>query len=63
MGFCIWAKPRKYELKLNKKVKTLARKSALLESYCDSYKVLNDFTMDSIKTKRFIQYFKKIRCQ
>lgn len=48
-------KPRDYSFKLNKKVKRLARKSAL------SYKVMNnaiviveDFTLEAPKTKEFI---------
>ncbi len=48
--------PRDYRLKLNKKVKSLAKASAL--SYKASkgeLKVIEDFTFDTPKTKEFIQ--------
>ena len=55
-------KPRDYSFKLNKKVKVLARKSAL------SYKakenaiiVVEDFTMDAPKTKDFINIAKNLK--
>ena len=55
-------KPRDYGFKLNKKVKVLARKSAL------SYKVqenalvvVEDFTMDAPKTKDFINIAKNLK--
>ncbi len=55
-------KPRDYSFKLNKKVKQLARKSAL------SYKakenaiiVVEDFTMDAPKTKDFIAITKNLK--
>jgi large subunit ribosomal protein L4 len=55
-------KPRDYSFKLNKKVKILARKSAL------SYKakenaiiVVEDFTMDAPKTKDFINITKNLK--
>lgn len=55
-------KPRDYSFKLNKKVKVLARKSAL------SYKakenaiiVVEDFTMDAPKTKDFINITKNLK--
>lgn len=57
-------KPRDYSFKLNKKVKVLARKSAL------SYKakenaiiVVEDFTMDSPKTKDFINITKNLKVE
>ena len=60
-GSAFGPKPRKYELKLNKKVKTLARKSALsMKVIADSFKVLNDFSMDSIKTKDLHNILKKL---
>ena len=60
-GSAFGPKPRKYELKLNKKVKTLARKSALsMKVVADSFKVLNDFSMDSIKTKDLHSILKKL---
>ena len=60
-GSAFGPKPRKYELKLNKKVKTLARKSALsMKVVADSFKVLNDFSLDSIKTKDLHNILKKL---
>ena len=55
-------KPRDYRFKLNKKVKTLARKSAL------SYKaqesaiiILEDFNLEAPKTKEFVNVVKKLK--
>lgn len=49
-------KPRDYSFKLNKKLKVLARKSALSYKAKDSsIVVVEDFTFDSIKTKSYIQ--------
>ncbi|MAN35355.1 MAG: 50S ribosomal protein L4 [Candidatus Marinimicrobia bacterium] len=60
-GSAFGPKPRKYELKLNKKVKTLARKSALsMKVIADSFKVLNDFSMDSVKTKDLHNILRKL---
>ena len=57
-------KPRNYSFKLNKKVKALARKSAL------SYKaqeaaivVVEDFTMDAPKTKDFVNITKNLKVE
>ena len=48
--------PRDYSFKLNKKLKSLARKSALSYKAKDSsIVVVEDFTFDSIKTKSYIQ--------
>ena len=48
-------KPRDYSFKLNKKVKQLARKSALAYKAKDAQIViLEDFTLDSPKTKLFV---------
>jgi len=48
--------PRDYSFKLNKKLKTLARKSALSYKAIDNnIVVLEDFNFDSIKTKNYIQ--------
>ncbi len=48
--------PRDYSFKLNKKLKTLARYSALTYKAQDSNViVLEDFTFDTIKTKSYIQ--------
>tara|TARA_Y100001954_G_scaffold128823_1_gene137998 strand:+ start:905 stop:1534 length:630 start_codon:yes stop_codon:yes gene_type:complete len=49
-------RPRNYEFKLNKKVKTLARKSALSQMAKDkNIIVLEDFTMDSPSTKEYVK--------
>ena len=48
--------PRDYSFKLNKKLKSLARKSALSYKAKDnSIVVLEDFNFDSIKTKNYVQ--------
>jgi large subunit ribosomal protein L4 len=48
-------RPRNYEFKLNRKVKLLARKSALSYKAIESgIVVLEDFTLDTPKTKDFI---------
>jgi large subunit ribosomal protein L4 len=48
--------PRDYSFKLNKKLKTLARKSALSYKAIDNnIVVLEDFAFDAIKTKTYIQ--------
>jgi len=47
--------PRNYSFKLNKKLKSLARKSALAYKAIDnSVVVLEDFTFDSVKTKNYL---------
>ncbi|MBN2572763.1 MAG: 50S ribosomal protein L4 [Ignavibacteriales bacterium] len=49
-------KPRDYSEKLNKKVKSLARKSALsLKAKNNSIIVIEDFNFEEIKTKQFTQ--------
>jgi large subunit ribosomal protein L4 len=48
--------PRDYSFKLNKKLKSLARKSALSYKAKDNdIVVLEDFSFDAIKTKNYIQ--------
>ena len=48
-------RPRDYAFKLNKKVKTLARKSALsYKAKGNSIVVVEDFTLEQAKTKEFI---------
>lgn len=50
-------KPRDYSFKLNKKVKQLARKSALsYKAQEDALVVVEDFTFDLPKTKNFITF-------
>ena len=49
-------KPRDYSFKLNKKVKVLARKSALSIKITDgAIKVVEDFNFDAIKTKQMVK--------
>jgi len=49
-------KPRDYSFKLNKKVKQLARKSALAyKANNDNIKVLEDFNFEVPKTQEFVQ--------
>ena len=49
--------PRDYSFKLNKKLKSLARKSALSYKAKDSnIVVVEDFTFDSIKNKSYLQF-------
>ena len=55
-------KPRNYDFKLNKKVKQLARRSAL--SYKvkeDALIVVEDFTFDAPKTKSFIELLNNLQ--
>ena len=48
--------PRDYSFKLNKKLKSLARKSALsYKAQDNNIVVLEDFSFDSVKTKNYIQ--------
>ncbi len=56
--------PRDYSFKLNRKVKALARKSAL--SYKvkeDALIVVEDFTFDAPKTKDFINFIKNLKVE
>ena len=56
--------PRDYSFKLNKKVKALARKSALAYKAKDNaITVIEDFTMDLPKTKDFIAYMKDLKLE
>ena len=49
-------KPRDYSFKLNKKVKVLARKSALSSKATDgAIRIVEDFTFDAIKTKQMVK--------
>jgi large subunit ribosomal protein L4 len=50
-------RPRDYSFKLNKKVKSLARKSALAyKASTTSIAVLEDFTLDAPKTKDYLKF-------
>ena len=54
--------PRDYSFKLNKKVKTLARKSALSSKLkSESITVIENFNYDTPKTKQFIQLLKNLK--
>ena len=53
--------PRDYSFKLNKKVKDLARKSALTYKAKDnSISILEDFTFETPKTKQFVAFLKAL---
>jgi large subunit ribosomal protein L4 len=58
-GRAFGLKPRDYSFKLNKKLKRLARKSALAYKLKDNnVLVLEDFTFESPKTKKFLDILK-----
>ena len=55
-------KPRDYSIKLNKKVKVLARKSALAYKAQDNaIVVVEDFNLDAPKTKDFVNIAKNLK--
>ena len=57
-------KPRDYRFKLNKKVKVLARKSALsYKAQENALVVLEDFSMDAPKTKEFVNITKNLKVE
>ncbi len=57
-------KPRDYRFKLNKKVKILARKSALsYKAKDDAIVVVEDFNMDAPKTKDFVNIAKNLKVE
>ena len=54
-------RPRDYEVKLNKKLKRLARKSALtLKAQDKAIKIIEDFDFKAPKTKKFIDVLKAL---
>lgn len=54
-------RPRDYGFKLNKKVKNLARRSALTyKAKADEISVLEDFALDAIKTKDYLKVLKDL---
>ena len=56
-------RPRKYELKLNKKVKVLARKSALSQkAQNEEIVLLEDFTFDAPSTSQLQGILKNLEC-
>ena len=57
-------KPRAYRFKLNKKVKQLARRSALsYKAQENAIVILEDFTFDAPKTKDFINITKNLKVE
>lgn len=55
-------RPRTYEFKLNKKVKQLARKSALsVKAQDNAIIVVEDFAFEAPKTKEFVKFAKNIQ--
>lgn len=55
-------KPRNYRFKLNKKVKSLARKSALsYKAQENAIVVVEDFTFEAPKTKEFVNVAKNLK--
>ncbi|MGE0569350.1 MAG: 50S ribosomal protein L4 [Bacteroidia bacterium] len=60
-GRAFGPRPRDYSFKLNKKVKSLARKSALTYKAKDnSITVLEDFNFEAPKTKNFVELIKNL---
>ncbi len=56
-------KPRTYDMKLNKKVKTLARNSALTYKAKEGLIVLEDFEMKAPKTKDFLNVLNNLKAE
>lgn len=57
-------KPRDYRFKLNKKVKNLARRSALsYKAQENAIVIVEDFTLDAPKTKGFINIAKNLKVE
>ena len=57
-------RPRDYRFKLNKKVKQLARKSALTYKVQDDrIKIVEDFDFEAPKTKDFINFAKNLKAE
>ena len=55
-------KPRNYSFKLNKKVKALARRSALsYKAQDNAIVVVEDFTFDAPKTKSFVEVINNLK--
>ncbi|RXQ96658.1 50S ribosomal protein L4 [Ancylomarina salipaludis] len=54
-GRCFGPRPRNYSFKLNKKLKQLARKSALaVKAQNNALVVVEDFNFEAVKTKMFV---------
>lgn len=57
-------RPRDYRFKLNKKVKVLARKSALtVKAQENQIRIIEDFTFETPKTKNFINLAKNLKLE
>ena len=57
-------RPRKYDIKLNKKVRQLARNSALsAKASAESIVVVEDFSFDTPKTKEFVSVLKNLNLE
>jgi large subunit ribosomal protein L4 len=57
-------RPRDYSFKLNKKVKVLARKSALTyKAQAEEIKVVEDFNFDAPKTKSYTKFLKDLKLE
>lgn len=57
-------RPRDYRFKLNKKVKSLARRSALTSKVQnDQIIVVEDFSFDAPKTKDFVNFIKNLKVE
>jgi large subunit ribosomal protein L4 len=57
-------RPRDYRFKLNKKLKQLARKSALtVKLQAEQIKVVEDFTFEAPKTKDFVNFTKNFKLE
>ncbi len=61
-GVVFAPKPRNYTIKLNKKEKQLALKSALTSRVLESkFIVVDEFKFDEIKTKKFVEMMKNLK--
>ena len=57
-------RPRDYSFKLNKKVKALARKSALTyKALANAITIVEDFNLDAPKTKDFLAFMKDLKVE
>ncbi|MDE6322543.1 MAG: 50S ribosomal protein L4, partial [Paramuribaculum sp.] len=57
-------RPRDYRFKLNKKVKQLARRSALTyKAQDDQIKIVENFTFEAPKTKDFVKFAKNLETE
>ena len=55
-------RPRNYSFKLNKKLKQLARRSALtLKAQKDGLLIVEDFNFEAVKTKNFVELQKNLK--